>query len=538
MFPQVHAVVGLPSSLPWLDHTTSGGISILVSVAVALLVWRLWRFTILPILRPREPRELPYWIPFIGHAPSFFKDADKTLTYGRLYFGNIREPWSLTVAGNQIYIMTSASDVSAVFKNIEQLTFDDYIEDMMLHFGASKAAVHTMFAAPEKADQTPTGLQPNPLHKSLIHLSESFYRQQLHPGKKLDILQDTFLGNIHNSLGWDSLPAKAIMSSRAEDRTGSLLAWTREVLLDGATRAFFGDRLVELEPKLFESFFYFDDNSWKLTYRIPRPWSNDMYAAKQTAQDAMEAYFKLPKEQRPGATWLVQTLETEMKARGIGESDIAALLMMIFWVINGNAYKLCFWVLTYILHDSSLFTAIRGEAISAVRSSTSPNDLANSLEQCKSINAVFHETLRMTSSSMSVRNVLEPVTIGGKYLRAGTKVLVPYRQLHFDDKVFGTNAAVFDPERFLASKDLSRSSSFRPFGGGTSYCPGRFIAKREVLTFVALVLERFDVDLAEQNIHSKALFPQIEDGKPCLGIMGPRDGWDTLLRVKPGSKSQ
>lgn len=128
------------------------------------------------------------------------------------------------------------------------------------------------------------------------------------------------------------MPAKVIVSSSAEDRTVSLLAWTREVLLDGATRAFFGDRLIELEPRLVESFFFFDDNSWKFTYKIPRPWSNDMYAAKKTAQDALEAYFKLSKEQRPGATWLVQTLETEMKARGIGESDIAALLMMIFWV--------------------------------------------------------------------------------------------------------------------------------------------------------------------------------------------------------------
>ncbi len=144
----------------------------------------------------------------------------------------------------------------------------------------------------------------------------------------------------------------------------------------------------------------------------------------------------------------------------------------------------------------------------------------------------------MTSSSMSVRNVLEPLTVGGKDLRAGTKVLIPYRQLHFDDKVFGANAAVFDSERFLASKELSRSSSYRPFGGGTTYCPGRFIAKKEVLTFVALVLERFDIALPEQKLGSMASFPQIEDGKPCLGIMGPRDGWDTILKVKKSSKSQ
>lgn len=139
---------------------------------------------------------------------------------------------------------------------------------------------------------------------------------------------------------------------------------------------------------------------------------------------------------------------------------------------------------------------------------------------------------------MSVRNVLEPFIVGGKYLRAGTKVLVPYRQLHFDEKAFGANAASFDEERFLANKELSRSPSFRPFGGGTTYCPGRFLAKNEVLTFVALVLVRFEISLAEDKSDSKVSFPQIEDGKPCLGIIGPRDGWDTLLSVRPGGKSQ
>lgn len=250
----------------------------------------------------------------------------------RLYFGNTREPWSLTVAGQQIYVVTSAIDVATVYKNIERLTFDEYVEDMMIRFGASMPAVQTMFRTSDQLDQACTNLQPNPSRKSLVRLCESLYHQALHPGQKLDTLQDNFLGNVHKSLLWESMSSKVILSSGAHHRTISLLAWTREVLLDGATKAFFGDRLIELEPDLYESFFYFDDNSWKFTYKLPRPWSSDVYAAKKTAQDALEAYFKLPLEQRPGATRLVHTLETEMRARGIGTTDIAALLTMTFWV--------------------------------------------------------------------------------------------------------------------------------------------------------------------------------------------------------------
>ncbi|KAI4268938.1 MAG: hypothetical protein LQ337_007557 [Flavoplaca oasis] len=220
----------------------------------------------------------------LGHAISFSKDADKTLTYGRLYFGNTREPWGMTVASQQIYVMTSASDVSTVYKNIDQLTFDDYIEDMMLRFGASKKAVGRMMRTPDQLEEP---LQPfNPIHQeNLCYITVS------HSTIKPFILAES-----------------------------------------GATKAFFGNRLIELEPKLYENFFYFDDNSWKFTYKIPRPWSSDIYAAKKTAQDAMDAYFHLPQQQRPDAACLIQTLGAEMRARNIGSSDIAALLMITFWV--------------------------------------------------------------------------------------------------------------------------------------------------------------------------------------------------------------
>lgn len=35
-----------------------------VSFTAALyLLWRVWAFTVHPMLRPQEPPELPYWIP-------------------------------------------------------------------------------------------------------------------------------------------------------------------------------------------------------------------------------------------------------------------------------------------------------------------------------------------------------------------------------------------------------------------------------------------------------------------------------------------
>lgn len=89
----------------------------------------------------------------------------------------------------------------------------------------------------------------------------------------------------------------------------------------------------------------------------------------------------------------------------------------------------------------------------------------------------------------------------------------------------------FDPDRFCRDKTLGRCSSYRPFGGGSTYCPGRFIARQEVIVFVAYVLKRFDVELLEPGKTLSTGFPRVEEMKPCLGVMGPVEGDDLKVTI-------
>ena len=156
---------------------------------------------------------------------------------------------------------------------------------------------------------------------------------------------------------------------------------------------------------------------------------------------------------------------------------------------------------------------------------------------CPCLNAVFDETVRLTNSAASVRNVVSDTVINGKTYRAGSKIIMPYRQLHFNEAVFGRDPESFDHERFLRTKDLSRNPSYKPFGGGTTLCSGRFIARREVLAFVAVLLNRFDVKLADlEDGAGKAprqqMFPRFDRTKPGLGIMEPKGGDDFILELR------
>ena len=115
-------------------------------------------------------------------------------------------------------------------------------------------------------------------------------------------------------------------------KTVSLLGWCREVLLDSATLSFFDERLVQIDPELYDSFFVFDELSWKLLFRYPRLFAHKMYAAKDRIIDALTIYFKLPPSERTGESWLISELEREMRNIGIGDRDIAAIIMPLYWV--------------------------------------------------------------------------------------------------------------------------------------------------------------------------------------------------------------
>lgn len=157
------------------------------------------------------------------------------------------------------------------------------------------------------------------------------------------------------------------------------------------------------------------------------------------------------------------------------------------------------------------------------------------------------------------RKVLKPVRIGTKWLQPGAQVLIPSRQLHFNKKVWGADAEEFDPGRFTGkNKSLEKHSSYRPFGGGVSLCPGRKISKVKVFALVAVFLKRFDVTISgsesekeegrgsgsgswgwgrgEKKSNGKVQkqeFPTLDLSTPALGVTGPAKGMDLLLDVKP-----
>lgn len=162
--------------------------------------------------------------------------------------------------------------------------------------------------------------------------------------------------------------------------------------------------------------------------------------------------------------------------------------------------------------------------------------MAYLVDRCPRLEAFFLEVLRLINGALGVRQVMETTHINGKILRPGNTLAIPFRQLHFDRAVWGENPEKFDPGRFLKDKSLGNHPSYRPFGGGISYCPGRYLVRHQVFGFAATFFHRFEVELPKLPLpdggYKVQPFPKLDTKKPSTGTVACVENMDVIINVR------
>lgn len=246
-------------------------------------------------------------------------------------FGN--KPYMITLGGIKMCIATSPSDISKIYKDNENLTFDPFMREMLRRVGVSSAAIEKWTPDSSLACASGDRDGPKPSIHEISHVGQKLCRLQLLPGEEFDALSTKLIKDIEQSLQWHKISRGITVSSTNTTKRVSLLGWCREVLIVSATRSIFSDRLMQIDPHLMESFYTFDADSWKTFFKYPRFLSRDMDAGKDRIVKALSRYFNLPKDERKGESWLISNLEAEMIKVGIDDvADMASIVMPLYWV--------------------------------------------------------------------------------------------------------------------------------------------------------------------------------------------------------------
>ena len=182
-----------------------------------------------------------------------------------------------------------------------------------------------------------------------------------------------------------------------------------------------------------------------------------------------------------------------------------------------------------ILMDRNLYERIFAETQAAWSKDSNQLDINWLINNSPVLTSTYQETFRVRNDAGSIRNIEVDTKIGGKVVRKGNLLLIPYRLAHLKESSFGADCMSFDPLRFLNNPKMASQGDYRPFGGGFSLCPARFLAKNQVFSALAILLHRFSWEL--DYTKSVPKIPEVNDRVRSSGIMGPMPGHDLHVIV-------
>uniref|UniRef100_J3MFI9 Cytochrome P450 n=1 Tax=Oryza brachyantha TaxID=4533 RepID=J3MFI9_ORYBR len=143
------------------------------------------------------------------------------------------------------------------------------------------------------------------------------------------------------------------------------------------------------------------------------------------------------------------------------------------------------------------------------------------LPKLKTLGIILNETLRLSPPAVAtIRRAKADVTLGGISIPRDTELLVPIMAIHHDARLWGPDAAQFNPARFAggAARAARHPLAFIPFGLGSRMCIGQNLALLEAKLAMAILLQRFDLALSPNYVHAPTvlmlLYPQY--GAPLI----------------------
>ena len=223
------------------------------------------------------------------------------------------------------------------------------------------------------------------------------------------------------------------------------------------------------------------------------------------------------------------------------------------WAANANAIPVAMWVLLHVLLSQNLPERVMGEGAECFDKTKGLFDLS-ALCSKPLLNGVYLEALRYCVATSSARNPVadDSTFCGWKIPRDALMLSIAWFGGR-DAKFWNTGRTLpngkmdhpvdtFWAERFLEYPDdpasgpvrkpndtIYRSAPkkserhaqqdrtakaighspalqgyFYPYGGGSRICPGRHLAKQEILVAVAIMLDEFEIELIDPVLAKKA----------------------------------
>ncbi|KAF7622762.1 hypothetical protein AFLA_010082 [Aspergillus flavus NRRL3357] len=268
------------------------------------------------------PKSFPFWFQLLV----CFTNSYELLRHGDIYFNGSKEPYSLEVMGQTIYVVTSGRDSAEIYKNTNTMSFEIFVRKFTRSCGASDELLDRLYGVQTASAMPVTfaGSEPNNESKSLGERTHDFHGMQLLPGAHLPEVTAIFKDFFEEKLRMRYFSqGKPYITSTGQGWVSlKLLKFVSDYFVDAGQRVYFGKLLGEINPNLISTFLELEDRSWQILYEIPAPFARKAHQARDGIIDAIQKWFDTAPGDRPDGSWWMSTMEAEMKSLAFSSREI------------------------------------------------------------------------------------------------------------------------------------------------------------------------------------------------------------------------
>ncbi|KAJ3537864.1 hypothetical protein NM208_g6147 [Fusarium decemcellulare] len=462
-----------------------------------------------PLLLPR--------IPFVGHLIGMIRHQSTFLTvlsHRRMTIATV------PVLNGKIYAIFDGGLIQAAQTN-KDLSFVPFVEEFargeLGYDAATEKLILDNHVAAKVFPANRTGTAPHHIHRMNAN-ALAYVAQTL------------------NAIGSDN-----------ELVVPNIYLWVRDLMTMATSEALYGPQNpIAKDPSLIDDLWLFERHLPLFLFNVfPYLTARNAYRARERLQTALSKYYGNLDDGHQDAAAITHHRAQICRENGLQSAIVGVLEVSFLHVATSNTIPTLFWFLSFIITRPQLVSKLRDEAMAAVE--YGPEEVIVGIhvlaDQCPLLVSCYREAIRMSNKTQSNRRVMADTTItdgkGRTYLlKKGIDIQMPSDPLHGAEEVWGPDAAVFNPSRFLDDKSHNkeaakkRRTSYIPFGGGKHLCPGRNFAFAENLGFMVSFLLGYDVEPIDGNW---AAFtpPKMEKCSLAAAVCKPRNDGDGFgMRVK------
>ena len=268
---------------------------------------------------------------------------------------------------------------------------------------------------------------------------------------------------------------------------------------------------------------------------FPKFFAYKAHMARVKIASAMYSYYSRNGQEQASA--FLQARHDVGRKNGVSLQGISSLELGDCLAVLVNTTPAVFWMIWHIYSTPVLLQELRNELTNVLRETFEEDgrhinlNVAQLKTKCPLFFSTYQETLRVRTHSAAHRWVMEDTLISDRFLmKKGNAVFMPGHLIHANPSVWGSDVNCFNPRRFMKAEGRIKVGSLRTFGGGKALCPGRHLATMKIMSFVAMMVVRFDIAPA-----GKAwIDPQSATGKMVSIVNPPASDIKTIASVREG----